>query len=207
MVFLAVESENALTATENGAQLKEQFRLLSRQRSSLEMELPNAASGAAILKTPPPAAAGTAQIDKENLTLADRIRSPALDASYSKDQWRTIAIQAAARANGDIYAEWRDPLPIDALDMQPEGKTIFSGVHFSSCFDNEHLSHQHSCVHACLSIWQAEMHAATCRGLHEIDITPMQTQRSRHEAKNCHQKACVMIGRYATLKRTLMPED
>ena len=127
MVFTAVESENALTAIENSAQLKEQFQLLSQQRSSLEMEVPNAASGAAVLKTPPPAAAGSAQIDKENLTLADRIRSPALDASYSKDQWRTIAIQAAARANGDVYAEWKDSLPRDALIMQPEGKT-FSAV-------------------------------------------------------------------------------
>ena len=62
-----------------------------------------------------------ARIDKENLSLADKMRSPALDTSLSKDQWRTIAIQAAARANGDMYEEWRDPLPMTALDLQHEG--------------------------------------------------------------------------------------
>ncbi len=121
MVCSAVESEKALTARECGTQQREQLRLLSQPRTSLDMELPGAASSVASFKSPPPAAASMGRIDKENLSLADKIRSPALDASYSKDQWRTIAIQAAARANGDVYEEWREPPPMTALDLQPEG--------------------------------------------------------------------------------------
>ena len=122
MACPAVENEKALTARECGIQQREQLALLSHPRSSLDMELPGAASSVASFKSPPPAAASMGKIDKENVSLADKIRSPALDASYSKDQWRTIAIQAAARANGDVYEEWREPLPVTALDLQPEGK-------------------------------------------------------------------------------------
>ena len=86
------------------------------------MEVPDAASSAVVIKSTPPAAASMTRIDKENLSLADRIRSPALDTSHSKDQWRTIAIQAAARANGDVYEEWKEPLPASRLDLQPEGE-------------------------------------------------------------------------------------
>lgn len=88
------------------------------------MELSGASSTVALQKTPPPAATSMARIDKENLSLADKMRSPALDTSLSKDQWRTIAIQAAARANGDIYEEWREPLPMTALHLQHEGEVV-----------------------------------------------------------------------------------
>ena len=121
MVCPAVENEKALTARECGIQQREQLGLLSHLRSSLDMELPVAASSVTSFKSPPPAAASMTKIDKENLSLADKIRSPALDASYSKDQWRTIAIQAAARAKGDVYEEWKEPLPMTAIDLQPEG--------------------------------------------------------------------------------------
>lgn len=106
------------STTESGKP-RQLFGLLSQQGSMSEMELPVTESTPVALKSPPPAA--KAKIDKENLTLADRIRSPALDTSCSKDQWRTIAIQAAARANGDVYEEWRDMAPMRALDLQPEG--------------------------------------------------------------------------------------
>ena len=123
MVRPTVECEKALTAREGGTQQREQLRQLSHQRLSLDMEPLDATSSAATFKSPPPAASMT-RIDKENLSLADRMRSPLLDASYSKDQWRTIAIQAAARANGDVYEEWKEPSPMTALDLQPEGASL-----------------------------------------------------------------------------------
>ena len=103
----------------DGGQAREQFRLPSQRCSITDMELPLAPGSPAIFKSP------AAKVDKENLTSEDTFRSPALDASHSKDQWRTIAIQAAARVNCEVYEEWKEASPEDALDGLPEGAGSF----------------------------------------------------------------------------------
>lgn len=99
----------------NGGHAREQFRLSTQRCSITDVELPLAPGSPPIFKSP------VAKMDKENLTVGDTIRSPALDASYSKDQWRTIAIQAAARVNCEVYQEWREAPLDNALGGLPEG--------------------------------------------------------------------------------------
>ena len=103
----------------DGGQSREQFRLSTQRCSITDMELPLAPGSPAVFKSP------VAKMDKENLTVGDTIRSPALDASYSKDQWRTIAIQAAARVNCEVYEEWKGASLDDELDGLPEGAGSF----------------------------------------------------------------------------------
>ena len=103
----------------DGGQSREQFRLSTQRCSITDMELPLAPGSPAVFKSP------IAKMDKENLTVGDTIRSPALDASYSKDQWRTIAIQAAARVHCEVYEEWKEASLDDELDGLPEGASSF----------------------------------------------------------------------------------
>ena len=99
----------------DGVQSREHIDMSTQRCSIRDMELPLAPGSPPTFKSP------IAKVDKENLRLGDTIRSPALDASYSKDQWRTIAIQAAARVNCEVYEEWREAPPDNALDELPEG--------------------------------------------------------------------------------------
>ena len=103
----------------DGGQSRQEIRLSTQRCSITDVELPLAPGSPPIFKSP------VAKLDKENLTLGDTIRSPALDASYSKDQWRTIAIQAAARVNYEVYEEWREAPPDNMLDGLPEGAGSF----------------------------------------------------------------------------------
>ena len=103
----------------DGGQSREQFHLSTQRCSITDMELPLAPGSPAVFKSP------VAKMDKENLTVGDTIRSPALDASYSKDQWRTIAIQAAARVNCEVYEEWKEAPLDDEVDGLPEGAGSF----------------------------------------------------------------------------------
>ena len=80
-----------------------------------------------MFEAPPPRTPRVSKTEKENVSLADTFRSPDLDTSYSKGQWHKIAIQAAARANGELYEEWKELPLTHALDLQPEGKTLAPG--------------------------------------------------------------------------------
>lgn len=86
-----------------------------------------------MFEAPPPRTPSVSKTEKENVSLADTFRSPDLDTSYSKGHWHKIAIQAAARANGELYEKWKELPLTHALDLQPDGKTLLLGRPMHYC--------------------------------------------------------------------------
>lgn len=115
--------------------MSSRIRHVSQQKTSLGLELLAAARSVLMIESPPPRTLSVSKTEKENVSLADTFRSPDLDTSYSKGQWHRIAIQAAARAKGELHQKWKELPLTHAFDLQPDGNTLLLGKPMHPCIN------------------------------------------------------------------------